>query len=529
MFLTKFPKKYRGPMLARAFTRTPEQVLKNYKLTTGFEIHCQMLTETKLFSNAPTKSNDLSNSCASFVDVALPGMLPVLNKECLKVALKASLALKGDINKKDGYEIRFDRKHYFYPDMPQGYQITQKEHPIMENGYLRFYNRLKKEDKIGIERIQIEQDSAKSFHDFHNYSGIDYNRAGSALLEIVTFPEIHHPIDARIVVRELQETLKYLNISTANMEEGQMRCDVNISLRHRFDSEKFGNRVELKNLQGIKFIEKAIESEIVRQATIIDSGGYVPLQTRRYDVDKNETILLREKEDDLDYRFMYDPDLPSYFITPEMISEAEEQISSVPFDEKKKLSDKFGLTVDQAQTVFSYPELYDYFMETLIQLNEIVDPQLVYNYIFSIFIGNCTKKNLTNFKFKIDQCKTKGNDRLIELMLLQVEDKISFSHAKMVLYEIIDGDKRSSFNIAKDSGFIKNENTSIEDINAVIDKILEEKQDIVEKLRAENRSNKRKKKLGPIMFLVGQAMRVLKADGDPQYVQEYIRKKVLGK
>lgn len=294
-------------------------------------------------------------------------------------------------------EIRFDRKHYFYPDMPQGYQITQKEHPIMENGTLKFFNRLKKETSIEIDRIQIEQDSAKSFHDFQNYSGIDYNRAGSALLEIVTFPQIHHPTDAKIVVRELQETLKYLDISLANMEEGQMRWDVNISLRHKYDCEKFGNRVELKNLQGIKFIEKAIESEIIRQAKIINSGGKIPTQTRRYDVEGNETILLREKEDDLDYRFMYDPDLPSYFITPEMIQKAQDSLGSLPFEEKKSLIEDFNLTVDQAQTVFSDLGLYEYFLTVCKHTEGIADPQLIYNWIFSIFTGNWSKPTWLKF------------------------------------------------------------------------------------------------------------------------------------
>lgn len=233
----------------------------------------------------------------------------------------------------------------------------------MENGYLKFYNRFNEETKIGIERIQIEQDSAKSFHDFNNYSGIDYNRAGAALLEIVTFPEISHPTDAKIVIRELQETLRYLNISLANMEEGQMRCDVNISLSHKTDKQKFGERVELKNLQGVKFVEKAIESEIVRQANLIESGEGVHFQTRRYDVTKNETVLLREKDKDLDYRFMYDPDLPSYFISPNLIQSVEKSLGLVPFDLKKQLKETYGLTVEQAQFMFSHPRLVEYFKE----------------------------------------------------------------------------------------------------------------------------------------------------------------------
>jgi aspartyl-tRNA(Asn)/glutamyl-tRNA(Gln) amidotransferase subunit B len=204
----------------------------------------------------------------------------------------------------------------------------------MRNGYLRFFNRHDEETKIGIDRIQIEQDSARSFHDFKYYSGIDYNRAGSALLEIVTYPEITHPADGKIVIRELQETLKLLNISLANMEEGQMRCDVNISLTHKTDPLIKGSRVEIKNVQGVRFVEKAIEAELIRQAKLLDSGHEVAQQTRRYDVKNDKTVLLREKEQDLDYRFMYDPDLPSYFVSPELIKSVENDLDLIPFDIK---------------------------------------------------------------------------------------------------------------------------------------------------------------------------------------------------
>lgn len=237
----------------------------------------------------------------------------------------------------------------------------------MQNGVLRYYNRLNQESTIGIERIQIEQDSAKSFHDFEDYSGIDYNRAGVALLEIVTRPDITHPTDAKLVIRELQETLKYLNISLANMEEGQMRCDLNISIAHYSqdsqepDPAKQGNRVELKNVQGVKFVEKAIECEILRQAEALETGNPVPMQTRRYDAKNDQTILLREKEEDLDYRFMYDPDLPSYSIAEEMIKSMQAEIGLIPFDHKKELINKYNLTVEQAQFMFSLPEMLEYF------------------------------------------------------------------------------------------------------------------------------------------------------------------------
>ena len=261
----------------------------------------------------------------------------------------------------------------------------------MKDGYLRYFNRMNEETKINLQRIQIEQDSAKSFHDFEEYSGIDYNRAGVALLEIVTYPEITHPTDAKIIVRELQETLKLLNISQANMDEGQMRCDLNISLKHKTDHAIQGNRVELKNVQGVRFVERAIECEILRQAELLDLGQNFPIQTRRYDVKSDSTVLLREKEADLDYRFMYDPDLPSYFISPQLIKSIESEIGLIPFDYKKKLIEKYQLSVEQVQYMYSLPELVDYFKILCEKLKGIADAQLVYFWIFTIFVGNWSK------------------------------------------------------------------------------------------------------------------------------------------
>lgn len=253
---------------------------------------------------------------------------------------------------------------------------------------MRYFNRLNEEQIINIDRIQIEQDSAKSFHDFENFSGLDYNRAGVALLEIVTLPEITHPTDAKIIVRELQETLKHLNISLANMDEGQMRCDLNISLKHKTDPKIAGNRVEIKNVQGVKFVERAIECEIIRQAELLDAGEHFSIQTRRYDVKLDQTILLREKEEDLDYRFMYDPDLPRYFVSPELIRQVEAGLDLVPFDFKKRLIAEYDLTVEQVQNMYAYPELVEYYKRLCRSLQGLATSQQVYTWLFIVFLGN---------------------------------------------------------------------------------------------------------------------------------------------
>ena len=280
------------------------------------------------FAASLNTTSEEPNTHANFVDLGLPGMLPVLNEECLDLAIKSSLALGGRILP----QIKFDRKHYVYADLPQAYQITQKHYPIMLDGRLFFYDYKENENHILIERIQMEQDTAKSI-----YKGdkvlIDYNRAGMPLLEIVTRHQHTHPNDAKLIVRELQELLKSLGISDAQIENGQLRVDVNISVQ----GEKYESpRVEIKNVAGSKNVERAVEFEYRRHIEML-SRGEIPLpETRRYEADMDRTITLRVKEEEPDYRFFQDPDLPQITVTNERISKIHGILGEIPFDVKKR-------------------------------------------------------------------------------------------------------------------------------------------------------------------------------------------------
>lgn len=310
------------------------------------------------------------NTHANFVDMALPGMLPVLNEECLDLAIKASLALGGRILPK----IKFDRKHYVYADLPQAYQITQKHYPIMLDGRLFFYDYRENENHILIERIQMEQDTAKSI-----YKGdkvlIDYNRAGMPLLEIVTAAKQTHPNDAKLIVRELQELLKSLGISEAQIENGQLRVDVNISVQ----GEKYESpRVEIKNVAGSKNCERAVEFEYRRHIEML-SRGEIPLpETRRYEPDMDRTITLRVKEEEPDYRFFQDPDLPQITVTNERISRIHGILGEIPFDVKKRFCNQFGMDVPDVKNVFRNPWSIEMFTRLVWTLQ--IDPKLVYKW-----------------------------------------------------------------------------------------------------------------------------------------------------
>ncbi|CDW85381.1 aspartyl glutamyl-trna amidotransferase subunit b [Stylonychia lemnae] len=445
----------------------------------------------------------------NFVDLALPGMLPVLNEECLDLAIKASLALKGKIN----HQIKFDRKHYFYSDLPQGYQITQKDHPIMERGKLYYFDRLNQQKSLTIQRIQIEQDSAKSFHDFDNYALIDYNRAGMPLLEIVTEPEIDHPEDGKLVVKEIQELLKALELSEANMEEGQMRCDVNISVR---DNERGiqGNRVEVKNVLGAKFVEKAIEYELMRHVEMIEKGQNIVKETRRYDSINDKTISMRSKEQDPDYRFFQDPDLPCIIITPDRIRNVENKIKKTPFERKVEFQKQFNLDIIEVQNVFSSDKLI-YIFEKLVDLNGANRlPKDIYNWIFVFVNGQVIKKDLN--LFEIIQSNCKDGQYIADLIDLVKTEKLQILNAKDILYRIIDGDGRIPIAIAESLNMIKSDELNY---NKIIDKVLEQNKITVDKIKQTGKD-------GQVMFLVGQTMKAINKKGDPQKIQQIIREKL---
>jgi len=507
-------------------------ILEHYKLKVGFEIHAQMNSRRKLFSNSLATQLAEANTHANMVDLAFPGMLPVLNEECLDIAIRMSLALNGHIPP----FIKFDRKHYFYADLPQGYQITQKDHPIMSEGQLNFFNRFSEQQTLAIERIQIEQDSAKSFHDDVDFSYIDYNRAGMPLLEIVTYPEIDHPEDGKLAIKELQDTLKQLNISDANMEEGQMRCDVNVSLQGRSGSRVGGARVEVKNVLGIRFIEKAIEYEVRRHAELLSNGMPIKKETRRYDAIADRTISLRSKEEDIDYRFLVDPDLPKIYVTKERIEKNRQLLKPLPFDRKREVCEKYQLPVVDVRNVFNQSDETIQIFEDLVNYDPHThvcqrEPKQVYQYIYNTVYGNAVKKELDlaqllNINFKKGQVLA----MIIDLTETPGEKKLSPMNAKDLIYNIIDGKYPLSMSfddiIKEEFGDISSADSL--DYESLVESVLSSNQKAIDKINKKRKSGKGKKGdgSGPIMFLVGQVMQLTKKQGDPKLIEQIVREKL---
>jgi len=306
--------------------------MKNYwELIVGLEVHAQLNTTSKLFSRSSTQFGEEANTQVSFIDAAMPGMLPALNKKCVALAVKAGLALKGRINRTS----YFDRKNYFYPDSPQGYQISQFFCPIMQNGRVSFIDKSGVQQQIKIDRIHMEQDAGKSIHDqYTDLTLIDLNRVGIPLIEIVTAPDFRDPEDAVIFLKKLRNILLFCDICDGNLERGSMRCDANVSIRKK-GSTTLGTRVEVKNLNSFKNIYKAIISESERQIYVLEEGKEVLQETRLYDVDNNATRSMRTKEAVQEYRYFPDPDLLPVQISHDFIDNIKSTIPELP-EEKKK-------------------------------------------------------------------------------------------------------------------------------------------------------------------------------------------------
>jgi aspartyl-tRNA(Asn)/glutamyl-tRNA(Gln) amidotransferase subunit B len=304
----------------------------------------------------------------------------------------------------------------------------------MQRGELHYFDRFSQPSSLVIQRIQMEQDSAKSFHDDPSVSYIDFNRAGMPLVEIVTEPEIYHPEDGKLAIKELQDLLKSLNISEANMDEGQMRVDVNVSLRRKNGGVQ-GERVEVKNVLGTRFIEKSIEFEIRRHAQLLAMGQEIPKETRRYDAAHDQTFLLRSKEEDIDYRFLVDPDIPMFRISKDRISKIKEEMPEVPFNKKLRLSEKYQLSISDVQTIFNHTETIPIFESLVTSIK--AEPKDIFKWMYNNVYGNVSKKDLDFMS--VLQNNFKQGVLLADLIdLIEVQKKLSASNGKSILYSIID-------------------------------------------------------------------------------------------
>ena len=333
-----------------------EYMNENWETVIGLEIHAQLATKSKIFSGASTAYGAEPNTQACAVDLGLPGVLPVLNEQAVTMAVKFGLAVEAEIAP---YSV-FARKNYFYPDLPKGYQISQFELPIVGNGHLDIdVDGTTK--RIGITRAHLEEDAGKSLHEnFHGMSGIDLNRAGTPLLEIVSEPEMRSAKEAVAYMRKMHELVRYLGISDGNMQEGSFRCDANVSVRPKGQKE-FGTRAEIKNINSFRFVEKAINHEVERQIDLLENGGKVVQETRLYDANKDETRSMRSKEEANDYRYFPDPDLLPVAISEEFKASIKAQLPELPEAKKQRFKDQYGLDDENSGILTSSRQLADYY------------------------------------------------------------------------------------------------------------------------------------------------------------------------
>ena len=477
--------------------------LSMWETVIGLEIHVQLATNSKLFSSSSTNFGSEQNTQASIIDLAMPGVLPVLNKKAVNMAIMFGLAVDAKIADKS----IFARKNYFYPDLPKGYQISQYELPVVYDGKLEI-NVDGKSKTVGITRAHLEEDAGKSIHDlFEGESAIDLNRAGTPLIEIVSEPDMRSAKEAVTYLKKIHSIVKSLGISDGNMEEGSFRCDANISLRK--PGEDFGTRAEIKNINSFRFVENAINYEVDRQKDILESGEAVNQETRLYDPKKDETRPMRSKEEANDYRYFPDPDLLPVEITKKQISEIEKNLPELPDTKKERFIKDYGLKNDDAEILSSSLELSEYFEKASSYVSSKF--QLLANFILSEVIGLCNKDNLDISEAPV------GPEEVSKLVTYVNDEKISIKQAKDVLNE-------SWHNKAGVDEIIKSKN--IEQISNV-DLLLDEAKKILEKhpKEVQDYKNGKDKLMG---FFVGQIMKETQGKANPKALNEILNKLLKG-
>ncbi len=471
-----------------------------YEVVIGLEVHAQVLSNSKLFSSSPTKFGAEPNTQVSLVDAAFPGMLPVINEFCIKQAVKTGIGLNAKINKRS----IFDRKNYFYPDLPQGYQISQYKNPIVGEGSVTL-DLPSGEKKIGIERLHLEQDAGKSIHDLDpENTFVDLNRSGVALMEIVSKPDLRSPDEVNIYIKKLRSIMRYLGTCDGNMQEGSLRADVNVSVRKKGD-KKFGTRCEIKNVNSIKFMQMAIEYEANRQSNLIENGETIDQETRLFDTKKNETRSMRSKEDAHDYRYFPDPDLLPLELGDEFIENLKKEIPELPDQKKKRFIEKFKLTPYEANILVSDIETSRYFEEVI----KNSDVKLSVNWITGELFALLNEKNL---EISHSPISAKNLSKLINLIK---DGTISGKIAKTVFELMIETDKNPLKIIEEKS---LKQQSDPKELEKIITKVITDNADKVK----EYKSGK-DKLLG---FFVGQVMKVSGGKANPQLVNEILKKKL---
>ena len=473
---------------------------KEYEVIIGLEVHAQVLSESKLFSSSPTKFGSEPNTQVSLVDAAFPGMLPVINEFCIKQAIKTGIGLNAKINNKS----IFDRKNYFYADLPQGYQISQYKNPIVGEGSVTL-DMPDGEKMIGIERLHLEQDAGKSIHDIDPQNTlVDLNRSGVALMEIVSKPDLRSLDEVNAYIKKLRSIMRYLGTCDGNMQEGSLRADVNVSVRKKGETE-LGTRCEIKNVNSIKFMQMAIDYEANRQVDILEEGGSIDQETRLFDTKKNETRSMRTKEDAHDYRYFPDPDLLPLELNDDFINEIKKEIPELPDEKKKRFIEKFNLSPYEANILVSDIETSKYFED----VTKNSDVKLATNWITGELFALLNNKSIEITESPIT------SENLAKLINLIKDGTISGKIAKTV-FEIMADSGKDPKKIVEEKGL--KQQSDPKELEKIIDKVISDNPKNVEAYKSG------KDKL--FGFFVGQVMKQSNGKANPQLVNEILKKKL---
>jgi aspartyl-tRNA(Asn)/glutamyl-tRNA(Gln) amidotransferase subunit B len=471
-----------------------------WEVVIGLEIHAQLRTRSKIFSGASTAFGAEPNTQACLVDLGYPGVLPVLNREAVNMAVRFGLATHSTIAPRS----IFARKNYFYPDLPKGYQISQYELPVVHDGWVDVVLDDGSRKRIGITRAHLEEDAGKSLHeDFQGLSGIDLNRAGTPLLEIVSEPDLRSAREAVAYMKLIHQLVRYLDICDGNMQEGSLRCDANVSVRPAGRHE-FGTRAEVKNLNSFRFIERAINYEAERQIDIIESGGSVVQETRLYDSTKDETRPMRSKEEANDYRYFPDPDLLPLVIEQHILEAARSAMPELPWEKRERFVDRFGLSDYDAGVLTATRPVADYFEAVA---KAVSDPKLAANWVMGELAAALNKESIEIESSPVDA-------GALAQLLLRIEDQTISGKIAKEVFEAMWAGEGAADDVIDSRGLKQITDTAA--IQAVIDQVLEDNPGQLEQYRSG------KDKL--FGFFVGQVMKATRGKANPAQVNELLRK-----
>ena len=473
-----------------------------YDVTIGIEIHCQLKTKTKMFSGAPTSFGRKPNVCTNEIDLGHPGTLPCVNKEAVAKAIEACTALHLTIDPL----VKFDRKNYYYSDLPKGFQITQQFHPIGRNGYIMIDTE-EGQKKIRINRIHMEEDTAKQFH-LTKFSLLDYNRAGTPLIEIVSEPDMHNGEEAEKYVEALRQTLYYIGVSDCKMEEGSMRCDVNVSIAPK-GSNTLGVKNEIKNLNSISHIGKAVDYEVERQKELLEKGEKVLQETRRFDEKTNTTVMMRRKEGNVDYKFFPEPNIFPIRLDANWIKSIQDSMPELPEERKARYTNDFGLNEHDINVLIANKEVGDFFEETM---KYSKNAKGVCNWLWGEVQGWLNKHEPTIVNTELKP------EALAKLVAMIDTNEISSKQAKELIDDIMTG--KDPVESAKEKGLQQVTNT--DELANMIKEVLDENAQAIEDFKAG--------KGRAVGFLVGQVMKKSKGQANPglvnQILQEELKKRI---